>query len=125
MCLDFAPVFCVLLFACTSHLMLYNAAHNEYMSTAVFNYLCLFICNVTLYIGMYTMRVVLVGHTIVVPNTSYIILSYQIMHCHEVGSSVPGFVAVSLQIVAAVESKHRHVEGCRVAKRNISQNVRT
>ena len=50
MCLDFAPAFCVLLFACTSHLMLYTAQHNEYMSTAVFNYLYLFICNVSLHV---------------------------------------------------------------------------
>ena len=34
-CLYFALVFCVLLFACTSHLMLYTAPHNEYMSTSV------------------------------------------------------------------------------------------
>ena len=69
MCLLFALVFCVLLKNCNSHLMLYSAPHNEYMSTAVLT-ICikfiLFIYNVALY----TMRdnVVLVGHNIVVPN---------------------------------------------------------
>ena len=53
MCLEFAPVLCVLLIACISHLMLYTAQHNEYMSTGVFNYLYLFICNFTLHILYY------------------------------------------------------------------------
>ena len=45
-----ALVFCVLLFACTSHPILYTALHND--------------------------GVVLVGPTFVVPNKSYLILSY-------------------------------------------------
>ena len=75
MCLCCALVFCVLLFACTSHLMLYTAPHNEYMSTAV---LTISMYSSVMSLCTYKARVVglLVGHTIVVTNKSYIISSY-------------------------------------------------
>ena len=71
---NYAPVFCVLLFACTSHLMLYTAPHNEYTTCQpLFSTICIYSSAMSL--CTYYARVVLVGHTIVAPNKSDLILS--------------------------------------------------
>ena len=58
-------LFCMLLFACTSHLMLYTLHCT--MITCQPLFLVMSFCT-------YYARVLLVGHTIVVPNQSYLIL---------------------------------------------------
>ena len=64
---NYALILCVLLFACTLNLLLCAAPHNEYMSTAVSaNCIYSFVFVMSLY--TYYAHVLLVWHTIVVPN---------------------------------------------------------
>ena len=67
---SYALILCVLLFACTLHLMLYAVLHNEYMSTAV-SAICIYSFVMSLCMPTYYAHVLLMWHTIVVTNNSY------------------------------------------------------
>ena len=93
---NYALIFSELLFACTLHLMLYSAPHNDYMSTVV-SAICIYSFVMSLF--AYYALVVLV-----VPNKSYLksylILSYLTDSIHEPGT------AATLPVVTVRVAEH-------------------